>query len=144
MELGETEFKFRFTSLRRNPFREKNENFWETEYEFRFIKMWNGFCNPFQKKNSNFFETDYRIRFTFLWNEIRIPFPKNFQFFPKADYVIHFKMVWNGCQHAFHKDSVLFFFGVQRSWRRSKWNFTYILMKGIIVNFRGAEEVLEV
>jgi len=42
MELGETEFKFRFISLRnelRNPFQKKIENFWETEYEFRFIKM---------------------------------------------------------------------------------------------------------
>jgi len=63
---GETDFKFRFTSLRNGLhklFREKIENIWETEYEFRFIKLWNGFYNPFQEKN-----------FDFFWNGLQNPF----------------------------------------------------------------------
>jgi len=65
----------------RKPFCEKSQNVWETDYEFRFVKLWNGFCNPFQKKIAISFETDYRIRFTILRNGICIPFPINFDFF---------------------------------------------------------------
>jgi len=50
MELGETDYKFRFTSSWNglcNPFGEIIIHFWDTEYEFRFKKKRNGIWIPF-------------------------------------------------------------------------------------------------
>ena len=43
--------------LKRNSYSVSRKiwNICGTEYKFRFIKMWNGFCNPFQKKKNSFF-----------------------------------------------------------------------------------------
>jgi len=57
-------------------------NICETEYEFRFRKMWNGFCNPFHKIFNFFFVKRITESVShFFWNGIRIPFHEKFEIF---------------------------------------------------------------
>jgi len=130
-------------------FHEKNQNACETDYRFRFITLWNGFCNPFHKKNCKFFyETEYRICFTVLWNGICIPFHKKIAIFFETEYRFCFLTLWNEFCIPFHKKICNFFMkriteSVSQCYEmESVIRFPYILIFPLIIKLHPTPLIL--
>jgi len=118
--LASTIYKIRESHIFRKRITEKLKILYETEYKFRFTKVWNGFCNLFHKKKiANFFlkriiesvsqfcEMEFVFRFAknfnFFQNGLRNPFPGSVKRNLQSDSMCFFRKRVLGSVCAFPK-----------------------------------------